>query len=163
MATNPPPDLPLSSINGRSRSVRQWLTVFHLLFVAVDPTSDRSAWIVPTAGRVLTGYEQADCRVAWLVAGTPAEARKFLGRWAREILTFADPELSAIRAFGLGSLPAIVHVGMDGSVVNAVEGWDPLEWRRLTAELSRIVRWSRPSIPLPTDPGPFAGAPLPPE
>ena len=161
MAANPPPDLVLSAINGAGRSVRQWLTVFHLLFVAVDPDNDRSAWIVPTASRVLTGYEQADCRVAWLVAGTGADARRFLGRWASEILTFADPDLTAIKAFGLTSLPAIVHVAMDGSVVNAVEGWDPAEWRRLTADLSRIVGWSRPVIPGPSDPGPFAGAPLP--
>jgi len=151
----------LASINGPARSVRQWLTTFHLLFVAVDPGNDRSTWIVPTAGRVLTAYEQADCRVAWLVTGTPAEARRFLGRWSSEILTFADPDLTAVRGFGLGSLPAIVHMGMDGEVVNAVEGWDPVEWRQLTAELSKIVRWSRPSIPLPTDPGSFAGAPLP--
>ena len=161
MATNPPPDLVLSSINGRARTVRQWLVTFHLLFVAVDPDNDRSSWIVPTAARVLTGYEQADCRVAWLVVGTAADARRFLGRWASDVLTFADPDLAVVRAFGLGSLPAIVHVGMDGSVVNAVEGWDPAEWRRLTAELSRIVGWSRPVIPLPSDPGPFAGAPLP--
>ena len=161
MATNPPPDLVLSSINGRARTVRQWLVTFHLLFVAVDPDSERSSWIVPTAARVLTGYEQADCRVAWLVAGTGADARRFLGRWATEILTFADPDLAVVRAFGLGSLPAIVHVGMDGSVVNAVEGWDPAEWRRLTADLSRIVGWSRPVIPVPSDPGPFAGKPLP--
>jgi hypothetical protein len=161
VATNPPPDLVLSSINGRARTVRQWLVTFHLLFVAVDPDNDRSSWLVPTAARVLTGYEQADCRVAWLVAGTAADARRFLGRWASDVLTFADPDLAVVRAFGLGSLPAIVHVGMDGSVVNAVEGWDPAEWRRLTAELSRIVGWSRPVIPLPSDPGPFAGAPLP--
>jgi hypothetical protein len=161
VATDPPPDLVLSSINGRARTVRQWLVTFHLLFVAVDPDNDRSSWIVPTAARVLTGYEQADCRVAWLVAGTAADARRFLGRWASEILTFADPDLAVVRAFGLQSLPAIVHVAMDGSVVNAVEGWDPAEWRRLTTELSRIVGWSRPVIPLPSDPGPFAGAPLP--
>ncbi len=151
----------LASINGRARTVRQWLVTFHLLFVAVDPDNDRSSWIVPTAARVLTGYEQADCRVAWLVAGTASDARRFLGRWATEILTFADPDLAVVRAFGLQSLPAIVHVAMDGSVVNAVEGWDPGEWRRLTTELSRIVGWSRPVIPLPSDPGPFAGAPLP--
>ncbi len=157
---NPSPDLMLSSINGRARSVGQWLTTFHLLFVAVDPGNDRSSWVVPTAGRVLTNYEQADCRVAWLVAGTPAEARRFLGRWSSEILTFADPDLTAIRGFGLESLPAIVHVGMDGTVVNAVEGWDPADWRRLTAELSRIVSWSRPTIPMPSDPGSFTGAPL---
>ena len=151
----------LSSINGRARTLAQWLTVFHLVFVAVDPEKDRSAWIVPTAARVLTGYEQADCRVAWLVAGDAADARRFLGRWATEILTFVDPDLAAVKAFGLGSLPAIVHVGMDVTVVNAVEGWDPIEWRRLTSDLSRIVSWSRPTIPVAADPGPFEGAPLP--
>jgi len=161
VAANPPPDLVLSAINGAARSVRQWLTVFHLLFVAVDPDHDRSAWIVPTASRVLTGYEQADCRVAWLVAGTRGDARRFLGRWASEILTFADPDLTAIKAFGLESLPAALHLGMDGGVVNAAEGWDPPAWRRLVQELSRIVDWSHPVIPGPRDPAPFAGAPLP--
>ena len=52
MATNPPPDLVLSALNGRSHSVREWLTTFHLLFVALD-TRDPSGWIVPIARRVL--------------------------------------------------------------------------------------------------------------
>ncbi len=162
MATNPPPDLVLTPVTGRSRTVREWLTTFHLLFVAVDPASVRSRWIVPTAARVLSEYEQADCRVAWLVAGGDAsDARRLLGRWASEIMTFTDPELSAVKAFGLQTLPAIVHLGMDLNVVNAVEGWDPEGWRNLTNLLSRQMSWSRPHIPAPGDPGPFDGAPLP--
>ena len=69
--------------------------------------------------------------------------------------------MAAVRAFGLSALPAIVHLGIDGTVVNAVEGWDPPAWRALTVELSRMVGWSRPRLPDPGDPGPFAGAPLP--
>ncbi len=162
MATNPPPDLVLTPVTGRSRTVREWLTTFHLLFVAVNPDGLRSKWIVPTAARVLSEYEQADCRVAWLVAGGDAsDARRLLGRWASEIMTFTDPELAAVKAFGLQTLPAIVHLGMDLVVVNAVEGWDPDGWRALTSELSRRMSWSRPHIPVAGDPGPFAGAPLP--
>ena len=162
MATNPPPDLVLTPVTGRSRTVREWLTTFHLLFVAVDPASVRSRWIVPTAARVLSEYEQADCRVAWLVAGGDAsDARRLLGRWASEIMTFTDPELAAVKAFGLQTLPAIVHLGMDLNVVNAVQGWDPEGWRNLTNLLSRQMSWSRPHIPAPGDPGPFDGAPLP--
>ena len=162
MATNPPPDLVLTPVTGRARTVREWLTTFHLLFVAVDPSSVRSRWIVPTAARVLSEYEQADCRVAWLVAGGDAsDARRLLGRWASEIMTFTDPELRAVTAFGLQTLPAIVHLGMDLNVVNAVEGWDPASWRELTSELSRQMSWSRPHIPAPGDPGPFTGAALP--
>ena len=161
MATNPPPDLVLTPITGRPRTVRERLTTFHLLFVAVDPGNVRSQWIVPTAARVLSEYEQADCGVAWLVAGDAADARRLLGRWASEIMTFVDPELTAIKGFGLETLPAIVHLGMDGTIVNSVEGWDPPAWRALTTELSRYMSWSRPHIPAPGDPGPFTGAPLP--
>ncbi len=161
MAANPPPDLVLTTVNGRARTVRELLTTFHLLFVAVDPSNVRSRWIVPTAARVLTEYEQADCRVAWMVAGDAGDARKLLGRWATDIMTFVDPDLTAMKAFGLATLPAIVHLGMDLTVVNAVEGWDPWAWRDLTSELSRRMAWSKPHIPAPGDPGPFEGAPLP--
>jgi hypothetical protein len=159
VASNPPPDLALTAIGAPSRTVSEWVTMFHLVFVAVDPFNERSAWLVDTAGRILSTYEQADCRVAWLVTGTPDEARQFLGRWSRELLTFTDPDYRAVRAFGLATLPAIVHVGMDGAVVNAVEGWEPEGWRKLSEELSRIVDWSKPVIPGPRDPAPFAGAP----
>lgn len=161
MATNPAPDLTLAPLTGHQRTVREWLTTFDLLLVAVDPANVRSKWIVNTAARVLFEYEQADCRPAWLVAGNAAEARKLLGHWATDVNTFLDPELTAINGFGITSLPAIVHVGMNLSIVNAVEGWDPLAWRAVTKELSRRMSWSRPHIPTVDDPGPFEGAPLP--
>jgi hypothetical protein len=161
VATNPAPDLALVPLSGTSRTVRELLTTFHLLFVAVDPGHLRSRWIVPTAARVLFEYEQADCRVAWMVTGDAVDARKLLGRWASEIMTFVDPELTAIKGFGLQALPAIVHVNQDLNVVNAVEGWDPPAWRALAKELSRQMSWSRPHIPAAGDPGPFEGAPLP--
>lgn len=161
MATDPPADLVLTPTRGKPRTVTEQLTTFHLLFVAVHAFNERSRWIVPTAANILTDYEQADCRVAWLVVGGGGdEAKRLLGHWAEDILTFVDPDLSAYRAFGLSSLPAIVHLGMDGKVVNAVEGWDPVAWRNLTIVLSKIVAWSRPVIPRATDPGPFAGAPV---
>jgi len=161
VAAGPSLDLVLTSTNGRSRSLREWLTTFHLVLVALDPYNSRSRWILATAGRILSDYDQADCRVAWLLGGDASDARRFLGKRATDILTFVDPELVAVRGFGLATLPAIVHIGMDGQVVNAVEGWDPPAWRRLTTELSRVVGWTQPLVPGPRDPGPFAGAPVP--
>jgi hypothetical protein len=157
VASDPSPDLLLAPINGKPRPVTAWLTIFHLVFVALDPFSERSAWLVETSGRILTNYDQADCRVAFLVGGTAGEAREFLGHWATDILTFADPDLSAIRGFGLRALPAIVHLAGDGTIVNAVEGWDPPAWRALSERLSEIVDWRGPVIPGPRDPAPFDG------
>ena len=160
MASNPPPDLTLTPLNGKSRTVAQLLTTFHLLLVALDPFTNESAWILPTASRILQVFEQADVRVAWLMAGaTPEEAREFLGPWAEEILTFADPDRTAVKGFGLERLPAIVHLGMDGTVENAAEGWHPMEWRKVTEHLAKITSWLAPTFPIPADPGAYEGSP----
>src|SRR3954453_21554491 len=49
VATNPPADLTLTPLNGPRRTVAQLLTNFHLCFVALDPFTNESAWILPTA------------------------------------------------------------------------------------------------------------------
>ena len=79
MASDPPPQLVLMPINGKPRTVKELLLMFHLVFVALDPFTYESAWILPTAARILTVFDQADCRVAWLVAGaTPEECETFI-------------------------------------------------------------------------------------
>jgi hypothetical protein len=158
VARDPSPDLALSPLRGQPRTVGELLTTFHLLFVALDPFTHESAWILETAARILQVFEQADCRVAWLMACTADEARMFLGPWATEIQTFTDPDRVAIRNFGLERLPAIVHLGMEGKVVGAAEGWHPAEWRVVVVRLAKILGWRAPVFPGPRDPGPFVGS-----
>jgi hypothetical protein len=159
MAVDPSPDLVLTPLPGESRTVREWLTTFHLAFVALDPFTNESAWILPTAVRVLNTFEQADVRVAFLVAGTPEECRMFLGPLIKDTLTFTDPDRVAIKGFGLERLPAFVHVAMDGTIANAAEGWDPPEWKVVADHLAAVTSWKAPVIPLPPkDPGPFEGS-----
>ena len=159
MASDPPPDLELTPLNGPPRTVREWLTTFHLVFVAIDPYTNESAWLLPTAARVLLNFREADCRIAWLVAGEPEACRAFLGPLARDILTFSDPDLTAIKGFGLERLPALVHLGIDGTILGSAEGWDPFRWRAVTANLAKVMSWLPPVIPTPEDPGPFEGSP----
>lgn len=161
VATNPPADLVLTPLRkGRGRTVREWLTTFHLVFVALDPGAQPSRRLRDTGGRILTNFEQADCRVAFLVTGDKAEAERFLGRWAAEILVLVDPERTAVKAFGLERLPALVHLGADGVVRGAAEGWDPKSWEAITDNLARMMRWTGPNLPAPRDPAPFIGAPV---
>jgi hypothetical protein len=159
VATDPSPDLTLTPLKGPSRTVSQWLTTFHLVFVALDPFTHESAWILSTAGRILLNFQDADCRIAWLVAGDPEECELFLGPWAREILTFSDQDRSTIKGFGIERLPAIVHVANDGTVVGSAEGWEPLAWRQVTKQLAKDMGWLAPVVPLPGDPGPYEGTP----
>ena len=159
VATDPPADLKLEPLNAPGRTVSEWLTTFHLLLVVLDPYTNESSWVLPVAQRIMHTFEQADCRVAWLVAADKEDCVRFLGPLSREVLTFSDPDRVAIKAFGLQRLPAIVHLDLSGRVVNAAEGWSRTSWRGVTEPLAKVMSWSEPVLGLPKDPGPFEGSP----
>jgi hypothetical protein len=158
VATDPPADLTLTPINGEPRTVEEWLTTFQLAVVVLDPFTNESAWLLETAGRVLLHFTEADCRVAFVVTGTSDEARLFLGPWADKVLTFADPDRTAVKALGLNELPAFLQIRGDLHVPAAAEGWDPAEWREVAAALAKNMSWSTPQIPALGDPSAYAGA-----
>lgn len=159
MVSEAPADLSLAPINGSPHALSQWLTTFHLVVAMLDPFTAESAWLLPTIGRILRVYDDADCRVALLVTCSPSEARSYLGPYAKEHLTFADEEREVAKALGLERLPALVHIRQDLSIAGAAEGWCPEEWRGVTDGLSKAMHWSRPLVPGPRDPAPYDGTP----
>ena len=159
MPTDAAADVELTPVNGSPHTLTQWLTTFHLVLGVLDPFTSESAWLLPTLARIFRVYDQADCRVAMLVTCTADEARQFLGPYAQEFLTFADPDREAVKGLGLERLPALVHVRQDLSLAGVAQGWDPVEWRTVTEQLSRAMSWSRPAIPGRGDPAPYRGTP----
>ncbi len=159
MVSEAPSDLTLTTLPGQSHTLPEWLTTFHLVTVLLDPFTSESAWLLPSVARILRTYDQADCRVALVTTCTPEEATQFLGPYAKEFLTFADPQRTFVKGLGIERLPAIVHIRQDLSIAGSAEGWDPVAWRAVTDRLSKAMGWSRPTIPGPRDPAPYAGSP----
>lgn len=159
MATVPAADVPLTPLGGEARPISDWVTTFHLVLVALDPYTHESSWLLDTAGRIFQEFSGANCRVAWLVTTNDDKTREFLGPWADQFLTFADPDRQVVKALGLETLPALVHLDHNLNVVGAAEGWDPAEWRQVVANLADDMQWSRPLIPALGDPTPYAGTP----
>ncbi len=159
VAADAPADVALRPLNGSEHPLAQWLTTFHLVLGVLDPFTSESAWLLPTVARIFRVYDQADCRVAILITCTTDEARQFLGPYAAEFLTFADPEREAVKALDLQRLPAMVHIRQDLSVAGIAEGWHPEQWRDVTDALSQAMSWSRPAIPGRGDPAPYDGTP----
>ena len=151
-------EVELDSIQGKGYPIRDWLTSYPLLMVALDPYTHESAWILETAATFLRHYATADIRVGWLVAADDDGCKQFLGPLAKEFITFADPERGAISALGVERLPSLVHVRNDLNV-RVANGWDPELWRGVAEHLSVELSWSRPMIPAPGDPMPYAGTP----
>ncbi len=146
-------------MKGEARTIEQWTTTFHLALVVLDPFTYESSWILDTAVRIFRTFTEADCRVAFLVAGDADETRQFLGPLAKEFLVFADPDRAAVEALGLEALPAFVHLNQLHQVATKAEGWDPEAWREVAENLAVRMSWQAPLIPVQNDPVPFAGTP----
>jgi hypothetical protein len=157
--TDVPRDLTLTPLTGEPRTIAEWTTNFHLAVIALDPFTYESAWILETAGRILRVFAPADCRACFVVTGTADEARQFLGPWAKELLTFADPDRAVVKALGCESLPAFLHINQQPAVEASAEGWDPMEWRAVADTIARYMGWTRPNIPTAGDPAAYAGTP----
>ncbi len=159
MASNPPADLLLSPLDGDPRPLEQWLTTFHLASVVLDPYTNESSWILDTAARILRTFSGAAVRANFVVTCTADEARAYLGPIAEEFLVFCDPQRAAVKALGLGSLPAFVFLRIDGTVQACAEGWNPAEWRAVSDLIATTTAWYSPAIPAAGDPSPFHGTP----
>lgn len=155
-----PTDLELTAIGGEPRALSEWLTTFPLVPVVLDPYTHESAWVLDTARRILATFSEAGCRPCWIVTCGADDARRFLGPYADEFLTFADADRSIATALGVETLPAFVLILQDGSVSARAEGWDPEAWRTVADAVADLTQWIRPTIPAPGDPGPYAGTPV---
>ncbi|MEN9792167.1 MAG: hypothetical protein RL330_245 [Actinomycetota bacterium] len=156
---NPSPDLVLEPLGGGGRSLRQWLTTFHLCSVVLDPYTNESSWILDTAVRIMRQFSGAAVRVNFVVTCGPDEARDYLGPLAEEFLVFCDPERTVVKGLGLSELPAFVLIQQNGTVPASAQGWNPAEWKAVAARVAELCAWSKPTIPAPGDPGSFRGTP----
>ena len=157
--TTASPDLELAPLDSRPRPLQEWLTTFPLAAVMLDPYTNESSWILHTARRILVNYSGAGCRACWVLACGDDDAKRFLGPYAQELLTFADPRRRAPDAFGVTTLPAFALILQDGSVAASAQGWDPSQWRTVAEAVSDLTEWKRPIIGDGQDPPAFAGTP----
>jgi hypothetical protein len=156
---NPSLDLTLTPIGREGRTLREWLTTFHMASVVLDPFTNESSWILETAVRVMRQFSGAAARVNFIMTCDVDEARAFLGPYADEFLVFCDPERHVVRALGLSELPAFVLIQSNGTIPAAAQGWTPAEWKAVATQVATLTAWSKPMLPAPGDPGSFRGTP----
>jgi len=131
-----------------------------MLVAVVDPYTHESSWLLDTIKRVFHHYRGAGVRNVWLATGPAEGVKSFLGPYADEFLTFADPDRTAAKALGVNTVPALVLVKQDGTIAAVGEGWDPAAWHTVSDTLEELTGWTPISVPGPRDPAPYAGTPL---
>jgi hypothetical protein len=159
MATNPDPELKLTTSRGVTRTLDDWSTMFHLCLVVLPARSEAGVY-VPIGMRLFDVFGDADCKFAFVVTGPESVARRMLGEVEPRVLTFVDPDLELVKSLGLERLPAFVLLRQDTTLVTSTEGWSPKEWQRVARETGRMLDWTVPEVSQPGDPAPFSGWPL---
>jgi hypothetical protein len=158
VAKDPAVDIALAPLGGAPKLLGEWLSTFHLGSVVIDPYTNESSWILPTAARVLRAFGGADIKVNFIVTSNEADAKAFLGPYAKEFLVFTDPDRALVRSLDLAHLPALVFIRIDGSLGGSAEGWSPKEWRKVADAMAETTAWTAPHLPGPNDPAPFTGS-----
>lgn len=158
-ATELPADLQLTSIDGQTRGIDEWLITFQLLGVVLDPFTYESSWLLDTAGRILDTFRDASVRTCLITTCTASQAREFAGPWVERVLIYADPDRLAVKALELDELPALVHIRQSRQVAAVAQGWQPPQWRAITTAVAKERNWTHPVFPAPGDPAPYAGTP----
>ena len=87
-----PDDLMLHPLGGEARELEQWLTMFHLASVVLDPYTNESSWILKSAVRVLEGFRGSDARVNFVVTADEDDTRRFLGPLCDAVPRVLRPE-----------------------------------------------------------------------
>ena len=158
MAKNPDPNLALTNLADRTRTLDDWVTMFHLVLVVLPDRPEAKAW-VPIGNRIFATFGDADCRVAFLVPSTAGVARKILDGAETKAMVFVDPEKGFVSSLGLERLPAFVHLRQNGTLANVAEGWDAREWQRVAREIGKAMAWTHPEVSRPGDPPATPGWP----
>ena len=160
VATDPRLDLVLTPLGAEARPLADWLTTFHLATVVLDPYTNESSWILPTARRILEGLRGSDARVNFLVTADESDTRAFLGPLVDQFLVFVDPDRVRQGARPHPAAGVRVHPRRR-HVPGAAEGWTRTSGGPSPTPSRAATAWSAPDIPLVGDPGPFHGSPAP--
>jgi hypothetical protein len=159
VAQNPDPQLPLTSLTGKTRSLDDWTTVFNLALVLLPDRPEARAF-VPVIERIFATFGDSDVRTVVCVPSTPAVTRRILGDAADRWLVFCDPDAALANSLGLERFPAFVHLRQDTTLVGAAQGWSPTEWQKVVDELARSQHWTSPQVAGRNDPPAGPGWPI---
>ncbi len=152
MTTAPNPTLLLSTIDGTTRSLDDWTTVFTQCWVVL-PSKAEAAEIIPVAERIFKTFGDSDARCAYLIPGNETVAKKIMNMTKQKSQCFVDPDFTVCDALGISQAPTLVYIRQDTSVVHIAQGFDIVEWINTAEQIAKTLRWTTPQL------ADFAGLP----
>ena len=145
MTTAPNPTLSLSTIDGTTRTLDDWTTVFRQCWVILPPKAEAKE-IIPVAEHIFNTFGDSDARCAYLVPGNEEMAKRLIEMTTVKTQCFIDPELKVCKAYGITKTPSLLYLRQDTSVASVVQGFELNSWIKTTNEIAKSLHWTAPQL-----------------
>ena len=145
MTSAPNPTLSLTTIDGKTRSLDDWTTVFQQLWVVLPPKAESEIFI-PVAEQIFKTFGDSDVRCAYLIPAGEQVAKKIMEKTTLKAQCFLDEDGSICKAIGVSVTPSLVHIRQDTSVAHIANGFSEDSWNKTCEEIAKSIRWTTPQL-----------------
>jgi len=145
MTTAPNPTLSLSTIDGTTRTLDDWMTMFRQCWVVL-PSKAEAKEIIPVAEQIFKTFGDSDARCAYLVPGNEEMAKRLMDMTSIETQCFIDPEYKICDAYGINQAPSLLYLRQDTSTGSLTQGFEINSWIQATNEIAKSLRWTAPQL-----------------
>ncbi len=145
MTTAPNPTLSLSTIDGTTRTLDDWTTVFRNLWVVL-PSKAEATEFIPVAEQIFKTFGDSAARCAYLIPGNENVAKKILENTTQKTQCFVDPDFTVCDALGITYAPSLVYIRQDTSVTHIAQGFDLGQWKKTVEDIAQSLRWIAPQL-----------------
>lgn len=145
MTSAPNPTLSLSTIDGKTRSLDDWTTVFTQCWVVLPAKLEAQEYI-PLAETIFKTFGDSDARCAYLIPGGEEGARRTMEKTKVKTQCFLDPDFAVCSALGIISAPTLVYLRQDTSVTHIAQGFTFQSWNKTCSDIAKSLRWTAPNL-----------------
>jgi hypothetical protein len=145
MTTAPNPTVSVSTIDGKTRTLDDWTTVFSQCWVVL-PSKSEAIDYIPLAEQIFKTFGDSDARCAYLIPGGVEEAKRIMEHTTIPTQCFIDPDFKVCDALGITHAPSLVYVRQDTSVAHIAQGFTLSSWTQTCKDIAASLRWTAPKL-----------------
>lgn len=145
MTSAPNPTLSLSTLEGTTRTLDDWTTVFTQCWIVL-PSKSEAIDIIPVAEKIFKTFGDSDARCAYLIPGNAEMAKRLMDKTTIKTQCFLDPDFKVCDALGITQAPSLVYIKQDTSIEHIAQGFSIESWTQTTEKIAKTLRWTPPQL-----------------
>ncbi len=145
MTTAPNPTISVSTIDGTTRTLDDWTTVFAQCWVVL-PSKLEAIDYIGVSEQIFKTFGDSDARCAYLIPGDVEAAKRIMENTTIPTQCFVDPDFSICKSLGISHAPSLVYIRQDTTVAFLADGFSYSSWSEVCSQIAQAQRWTKPKL-----------------